>query len=72
VNFGQQVVLLLGVAHASQTFSQALTEVLRFDLIRVLAKGMSQFVGDREVQKPIEWKIPFGHEFEFPLGLEYQ
>jgi len=28
VNFGQQVVLLLGVAHASQALSQALTEVL--------------------------------------------
>src|SRR6185437_5805248 len=41
VNFGQQVVLLLGVAHASQALSQALTEVLRFDLIRFLAKGMS-------------------------------
>jgi len=41
VNFSQVVVLLLDVAHASQGFSEALTEALRFDLIRFLARGMS-------------------------------
>ena len=41
VNLRQKIGLLLCVAHARQAFSHALTEALRFDLIRFLAKGMS-------------------------------
>jgi hypothetical protein len=40
VNFSQEV-LLLDVVRASQGFSVALIEAVRFDLIRFLAKGMS-------------------------------
>jgi hypothetical protein len=70
-DLSEQIVLLFHAAVARQVLSQPLAIVFCFDLVRLIANGVTQFVAYCEIQELVKRNTPFCERLDLSPGLKH-